>query len=30
MGSQAIQNKLWGQRTGDWATIQEPTGKLGY
>lgn len=30
MGSQLIQSKLWGQRTKDWATIQEPTGKAGY
>lgn len=30
MGSQSIQSKLWGQRPGDWATLQEPTGKVGY
>ena len=30
MGSQAIQNKLWGQRPKDWANIQEQTGQAGY
>ena len=30
MGSQAIQGKLWGQRTEDWANIQEETGLAGY
>jgi len=30
MGSQSIQSKLWGQRPGDWATIQEPTANSGY
>ena len=30
MGSQAIQGKLWGQKPGDWAAIQEPTGMAGY
>ncbi|HRB85037.1 MAG: methyltransferase domain-containing protein [Bacteroidia bacterium] len=30
MGSQQMQSKLWGQRPKDWATIQEPTGKIGY
>jgi SAM-dependent methyltransferase len=30
MGSQAIQGKLWGQRSKDWATIQEDTGSAGY
>lgn len=30
MGSQLIQSKLWGQRPGDWATVQEPTGSTGY
>ncbi|MDE1190553.1 MAG: class I SAM-dependent methyltransferase [Arachidicoccus sp.] len=30
MGSQAIQSHLWGQRSKDWATIQEATGKAGY
>ena len=27
MGSQAIQSKLWGQRTKDWADIQEQVGR---
>lgn len=30
MGSQAIQSKLWGQRSKDWADIQESTGLAGY
>jgi ubiquinone/menaquinone biosynthesis C-methylase UbiE len=30
MGSQSIQSKLWWQRPNDWATVQEPTGNLGY
>ena len=30
MGSQAIQGRLWGQRPGDWAAIQEKTGDAGY
>ncbi|MBC6113152.1 class I SAM-dependent methyltransferase [Pedobacter fastidiosus] len=30
MGSQAIQGKLWGQRSKDWSEIQEQTGKAGY
>lgn len=30
MGSQSIQSQLWGQRPGDWATIQEPTVKPCY
>jgi len=30
MGSQAIQNKLWGRQTEDWANIQEKTGNSGY
>lgn len=30
MGSQAIQSKLWGQRPGDWASVQEQTGLAGY
>lgn len=30
MGSKAIQGHLWGQHPKDWATIQEPTGKVGY
>jgi len=30
MGSQEIQNKLWGRQTEDWATIQEKTGISGY
>jgi SAM-dependent methyltransferase len=30
MGSKAIQGHLWGQNPKDWATIQEPTGNVGY
>jgi len=30
MGSQEIQNKLWGRQTQDWANIQEITGFSGY
>ncbi len=30
MGSQEIQNKLWGRQTEDWANIQEKTGCSGY
>ncbi len=30
MGSQEIQNKLWGRQTEDWADIQEKTGISGY
>ena len=30
MGSQEIQNKLWGRQTVDWANIQEKTGISGY
>lgn len=30
MGSQEIQNKLWGRQTEDWANIQEKTGSSGY
>ena len=30
MGSQEIQNKLWGRQTKDWANIQEKTGISGY
>lgn len=30
MGSQSIQSKLWGQRSKDWSTIQEPMGNAGY
>jgi 2-polyprenyl-3-methyl-5-hydroxy-6-metoxy-1,4-benzoquinol methylase len=30
MGSQEIQNKLWGRQTQDWADIQEKTGFSGY
>jgi len=30
MGSQAIQGHLWGQRSEDWANIQEKTGNDGY
>lgn len=30
MGSQEIQNKLWGRQTEDWANIQEQTGISGY
>ena len=30
MGSQEIQNKLWGRQTEDWANIQEKTGFSGY
>jgi len=30
MGSQEIQNKLWGRQTEDWANIQEKTGIGGY
>jgi len=30
MGSQEIQNKLWGRQTEDWANIQEKTGISGY
>ena len=30
MGSRIIQAKLWGQHPGDWADIQEPTGRAGY
>jgi len=30
MGSQEIQNKLWGRQTEDWANIQEKTGMSGY
>lgn len=30
MGSQAMQDKLWGQRPKDWADIQEQTGQAGY
>lgn len=30
MGSQAIQGKLWGERSKDWSEIQEQTGKPGY
>jgi ubiquinone/menaquinone biosynthesis C-methylase UbiE len=30
MGSQAIQGKLWGQKSSDWSAIQEPTAKAGY
>ena len=30
MGSQKIQGELWGKRSKDWASIQEPTGNSGY
>ena len=30
MGSQAIQEKLWGREPKDWASIQEQTGRAGY
>jgi SAM-dependent methyltransferase len=30
MGSSEIQGKLWGQKSKDWAKIQEPTGNSGY
>jgi len=30
MGSQEIQNRLWGRKTEDWANIQEKTGFSGY
>jgi ubiquinone/menaquinone biosynthesis C-methylase UbiE len=30
VGSQKIQNKLWGRQTEDWANIQEETGRSGY
>jgi ubiquinone/menaquinone biosynthesis C-methylase UbiE len=30
MGSKAIQEKLWGQNPGDWATIQEKTASNNY
>ena len=30
MGSQEIQNELWGRQTEDWANIQEKTGISGY
>ena len=30
MGSQKIQNELWGRQTEDWANIQEKTGRSGY
>ena len=30
MGSQALQGRLWGQRSADWANIQESTGMNGY
>jgi ubiquinone/menaquinone biosynthesis C-methylase UbiE len=30
MGSQLIQGKLWGQRSKDWAAIQEPTASAEY
>src|SRR6187402_287480 len=30
MGSKAIQGQLWGQRSEDWAAVQEQTGNPGY
>lgn len=30
MGSSKIQGNLWGQKSKDWAAIQEPTGNSGY
>ena len=30
MGSKAIQGQLWGKKSADWASIQEPTSKVGY
>ncbi len=30
MGSQELQNRLWGRQTEDWANIQEKTGFSGY
>lgn len=30
MGSSKIQGHLWGQKSKDWAAIQEPTGNSGY
>jgi ubiquinone/menaquinone biosynthesis C-methylase UbiE len=30
MGSKIIQGQLWGNKSADWASIQEPTSKVGY